>query len=82
MNARNLEVNNRLTRIREALQIKAQDGLLGMTAAQARAPEYMLWDWCQDSAKVPDHYIVDDLESVLGLGPKTSDMFNSDSDFG
>jgi len=62
-----LTETQRINTIREHLQEKAQDGMLGVIAARSRIPEYQLQEWCKEPSKVPNYGELIDLQDALGI---------------
>lgn len=65
--AERLTETQRINTIREALQEKAQSGLLGVIAARSRVAEYQLLEWCKEPSKVPTYGELIDIQDALGI---------------
>ena len=65
----------RISAIREKVREKADLGLLGPLAAQARVPEYVLRAWMENPLDVPTREMLVDIQNAVSepieIGPGT-----------
>lgn len=62
-----LTETQRINTVREHLQMKAQQGLLGVVAARSQVAEGRLHDWCNDPSKVPNYGELIDIQAAMSL---------------
>lgn len=51
--------------VRERLLEKKQQGMLGVIAAKANVPEWMLADWCDNALNIPGRETIVNIQSAL-----------------
>ena len=70
----------RINAIRDKLREKADMGMLGVVAAQARVSEGTLYDWLCDPAKVPSRAEMMDIQAALSEKVDLSGEDNAEPD--